>query len=64
MYIEMGNKYDVAIIKSDNRTTALSSELYAYLHSKLAPRTSVHGVLVDIDGMGNTYHRKIWNWKK
>lgn len=52
MYIEKGNKYGVVIIKSGSRTTALSSELYAYLHSKLAPRTSVHGVLVDIDGMG------------
>lgn len=52
MFIELGDKYEVAIVKSDTRTTALSSVLYAYLHSKLAPRTSVHGVLVDIDGMG------------
>ncbi len=53
MFIELGNKYNVAILKSDNRTTALSSLLYAYLHSKLAPRISVHGgVLLDIHGMG------------
>lgn len=52
LFIELGDKYEVAIVKSDTRTTALSSVLYAYLHSKLAPRTSVHGVLVDIDGMG------------
>jgi HPr kinase/phosphorylase len=52
LFIELGDKYGVAIVKSDTRTTALSSVLYAYLHSKLAPRTSVHGVLVDIDGMG------------
>lgn len=52
LFIELGEKYEVGIIKSDTRTTALSSVLYAYLHSKLAPRTSVHGVLVDIDGMG------------
>ena len=52
MIMELGEKYQVAIIKSDTRTTALSSVLYAYLHAKLAPRTSVHGVLLDIDGMG------------
>lgn len=52
MFIELGDKYNVAILKSDNRTTALSSLLYAYLHSKLAPRISVHGVLLDIHGMG------------
>lgn len=52
MFIELGDKYNVAILKSDIRTTALSSQLYAYLHSKLAPRISVHGVLLDIHGMG------------
>lgn len=52
MMIELGNKYDVAVMKSKIRTTPLSGQLYAYLHSKLAPRTSVHGVLLDIHGMG------------
>ncbi|MBU1141396.1 MAG: HPr(Ser) kinase/phosphatase [Firmicutes bacterium] len=52
MMIELGNKYDVAIMKSKIRTTPLSGLLYAYLHSKLAPRTSIHGVLLDIHGMG------------
>ncbi len=52
MMLEFGNKYDIAIMKSKIRTTPLSGQLYAYLHSKLAPRTSVHGVLLDIHGMG------------
>jgi len=52
LFMEFGNQYNVAILKSKTRTTPLSSTLYAYLHSKLAPRTSVHGVLVDIHGMG------------
>lgn len=52
LFIEFGNQYDVAILKSPIRTTPLSSELYAYLHSKLAPRMTVHGVLLDIHGMG------------
>ena len=52
LFIEFGNKYDVVILKSPIRTTPLYSELYAYLHSKLAPRMTVHGVLLDIHGMG------------
>ena len=51
-FFELGNKYDVAILKSKSRTTPLSGTLYQYLHSKLAPRTSLHGVLLDIHGMG------------
>ena len=50
--IDLGNRYGVAIIKSNSRTTPLSGSLYQYLHSKLAPRTSLHGVLLDIHGMG------------
>jgi len=52
LFIELGNKYDVPILKSDKRTTPLNSELYNYLHRQLAPRTSMHGVLLDIHGMG------------
>ncbi len=52
MILELGRIHGVAILKSKLRTTALSSQLYAYLHSKLAPRTTVHGVLLDIHGMG------------
>jgi len=52
MMIELGNTYGIAIMKSKIRTTPLSGQLYAYLHSRLAPRTSVHGVLLDIHGMG------------
>ncbi|MDO9629916.1 MAG: HPr(Ser) kinase/phosphatase [Acholeplasmataceae bacterium] len=51
-FLELGNLYDVAILKSKSRTTPLSGTLYQYLHSKLAPRTSLHGVLLDIHGMG------------
>jgi HPr kinase/phosphorylase len=51
-FIELGNKYQVAILRSQSRTTPLSGMLYQYLHSKLAPRTSMHGVLLDIHGLG------------
>ncbi|MGE4321261.1 MAG: HPr(Ser) kinase/phosphatase [Acholeplasmataceae bacterium] len=52
LFFELGDKYNVAILKSPVRTTPLSSQLYAYLHSKLAPRITVHGVLLDINGLG------------
>lgn len=52
MFIKLGNIYNVAILKSKIRTTPLSGQLYPYLHAKLAPRQSVHGVLLDIHGMG------------
>lgn len=52
MFLELGKEHSVSILKSELRTTPLFSLLYAYLHAKLAPRQSVHGVLVDIHGMG------------
>ena len=50
--IELGNKYHVPVLKSWLRTTSLNSRLFGYICSKLAPRESVHGVLLDINGMG------------
>jgi HPr kinase/phosphorylase len=52
MFYEFGHKYTVAILRSTHRTTALNSLLYNYLHGKLAPRKTLHGVLVDIHGLG------------
>ncbi|CCV63711.1 HPr kinase/phosphorylase (HPrK/P) [Alteracholeplasma palmae J233] len=51
-FIDAANLYEVPILKSSLRTTPLNSRLYSYLHSGLAPRMSVHGVLVDIHGLG------------
>ncbi len=50
--IKLGNKYDIPVFRSELRTTPLSSKLYSYLQEILAPKISVHGVLVDINGMG------------
>ena len=50
--IELGNKYKVPVLKSMLRTTSIHSRLYGYVCSKLSPRESVHGVLLDINGMG------------
>lgn len=42
----------IAILQSRVATSRLSGELSSYLDSRLATRTSVHGVLMDIYGMG------------
>lgn len=42
----------VAILTSRTATSRLSGELSSYLDSRLAERASVHGVLMDIYGMG------------
>lgn len=42
----------VTVCKSLSPTSRLSGELSSYLDARLAPRTSVHGVLMDIYGMG------------
>ncbi len=52
IFIEFGNLYKVPILKSRQRTTPLYARIYSYLHSTLAPRQSVHGVLIDINGLG------------
>lgn len=42
----------ISILSSHTPTSRLSGELSSYLDSRLAERTSVHGVLMDIYGMG------------
>ena len=42
----------VAVLQGRNGTSSLSGDMSWYLNSQLAERTSVHGVLVDIYGMG------------
>ena len=51
-FVELGNKYNVPILKSYLRTTTLNSRMFGFICSKLSPRESVHGVLLDINGMG------------
>lgn len=52
LFIQLGDKYKIPVLKSFYRTTSLFSELYAYLQVKLAERTIMHGVLMDINGVG------------
>lgn len=52
LFKNLGNEYNVPIVKSKLRTTAINSKLFSYLQDHLSPRKTVHGVLLDINGMG------------
>lgn len=51
-FIELGNKYNTPILKSELQTTPLHGKIFGYLRSQIAQKMSVHGVLLDINGMG------------
>jgi HPr kinase/phosphorylase len=50
--IEASERESVPVLRSPLKTTRFSSRLTNYLEGKLAPTTAVHGVLVDIYGIG------------
>ncbi|MFC3041313.1 HPr(Ser) kinase/phosphatase [Virgibacillus xinjiangensis] len=50
--IDAANKGGVPILHSPRKTTRVISRLTNYLESKFAPFTAIHGVLVDINGVG------------
>lgn len=50
--IEVAHKYKIPILQTEKATSYFSSELNRYLKSELAPRISIHGVLVDVYGEG------------
>ena len=50
--IEMAKKHGVPVLTSDAVTSAFVHEVDRWLHVELAPRISVHAVLVDVYGEG------------
>lgn len=50
--IDAAERESVPLLRSHEKTTRLSSRITNFLESKLAPTTAVHGVLVDIYGVG------------
>jgi len=52
LFINLGNEYKIPILKSSYKTSSLFSEMFTFLQAKLAERTSIHGVLLDINGVG------------
>ncbi|MGM8215231.1 HPr(Ser) kinase/phosphatase [Bacillaceae bacterium W0354] len=50
--INAANDAGVPIMRSPYKTTRVISRLTTFLESKFAPKTAVHGVLVDVYGIG------------
>ncbi len=50
--IGLAGKYGVPLLRTKKATSSFSSELNRWLKVELAPRISIHGVLVDIYGQG------------
>lgn len=50
--IEVSERHSVPVLRTPMKTTGFSSRLTYYLENKLAPTTAVHGVLVEIYGVG------------
>jgi HPr kinase/phosphorylase len=50
--IEASERESVPVLRTSMVTTRFSSRLTNFLESKLAPTTAVHGVLVDVYGIG------------
>lgn len=51
-FLKLASEYGVPILKTKQTTSSFSSELNRWLKVELAPRISIHGVLVDIYGEG------------
>ncbi|MBR5358158.1 MAG: HPr(Ser) kinase/phosphatase [Clostridiales bacterium] len=50
--LEAAQKYKTPILRTDQATSDFVSELVKYLRVELAPRVSMHGVLVEVYGEG------------
>lgn len=51
-FLRLAEQYHVPILQSKSDTSAFSAEVTRWLKVELAPRISIHGVLVDIYGEG------------
>jgi len=50
--LRCADRYETPILQSDHSTASIYSSLVKYLNVELAPRVSVHGVLVEVLGEG------------
>lgn len=50
--VDLCNQYQVPCLVSEKQTSDLMAEIIIWLNDKLAPAISVHGVLVDVAGVG------------
>ena len=50
--IDIAKEYNCPILRSDEITSNVVNDLVNYLNDQLAPETTVHGELLDVDGIG------------
>lgn len=50
--LDLATKYGVPLLRSAKTTSAFTAEVIRWLNVELAPRISIHGVLVDVYGEG------------
>ncbi|WNR44811.1 HPr(Ser) kinase/phosphatase [Paenibacillus roseipurpureus] len=50
--LEEANKQNMPVLRTQISTTIFASRLTGFLENKLAPSTTIHGVLVDVYGVG------------
>lgn len=50
--VQLAKKHDKFVILSDLPTTRFISKISSYIGNKTAPMEVIHGVLVDVDGLG------------
>jgi HPr kinase/phosphorylase len=52
VFLEMAAKADIPVFLTEQQTSPFSAELIRWLNVELAPCISIHGVLVDVYGVG------------
>ncbi|QVK17301.1 HPr(Ser) kinase/phosphatase [Mycoplasmatota bacterium] len=52
VFINNAEKYKIPILRSSKHTTTLMTDVTSYLAEELAETTNMHGVLVDVHGVG------------
>ncbi|MFA5006317.1 MAG: HPr(Ser) kinase/phosphatase [Candidatus Izemoplasmatales bacterium] len=52
LFLRLGEEYAIPVLKSAYKTSSLFSELFNFLQAALAERQTIHGVLLDINGVG------------
>jgi len=50
--IDLSNEKNLPVLRSSMSTTTLSSKITGFLERRLAPTTTIHGVLCDVYGVG------------
>jgi HPr kinase/phosphorylase len=50
--VEEANEHGIPLLRSQTATTILASKITWFLERRLAPSTTIHGVLVDVYGIG------------